>query len=91
MTPEELKEIENLAVIEDRLFDPCVVIALLAEVRRLQEKLQYEETCHAEAQEEVKRLNMMVDKACQIIAENPDCAIDKTGVRKYLESEVADK
>ena len=37
--------------------------------------------------QEVERLNRMVDKACQIIAENPDCAIDKTGVRKYLESE----
>ena len=40
---------------------------------------------------EVRRLNRMVDKACQIIAENPDCAIDKTGVRQYLESEVADE
>jgi len=35
MTEHELNEIERLAVDQDRLFDPCVVIALLAEVRRL--------------------------------------------------------
>ena len=70
MTDKELRELESLAVDQDRLFDPAAVIALIAEVRRM---------------------NQMVDKACQIIAENPDCAIDKTGVRKYLESEVDDK
>ena len=35
MTDQELNEIERLAVDQDRLFDPCVVIALLAEVKRL--------------------------------------------------------
>lgn len=35
MKEQELNEIERLAVDQDRLFDPCVVIALLAEIRRL--------------------------------------------------------
>ncbi|MHC1758306.1 MAG: hypothetical protein AB9917_02110 [Negativicutes bacterium] len=35
MTEQELLEIERLAVDQDRLFDPSVVIGLLAEVRRL--------------------------------------------------------
>ena len=56
MTDKELRELESLAVDQDRLFDPAAVIALIAEVRRLQERLHYEETCHAEAQEEVRRL-----------------------------------
>ena len=36
MTEQELNEIERLAVDQYRLFDSCVVIALLDEVRRLQ-------------------------------------------------------
>ena len=36
MTEQELNEIERIAVDQYRLFDSCVVIALLAEVRRLQ-------------------------------------------------------
>ena len=35
MTDKELRELESLAVDQDRLFDPCAVIALIAEVRRL--------------------------------------------------------
>ena len=46
---------------------PTDIQALLAKVRRLTERLQYEETCHAEAREEVRRLNRMVDKACALI------------------------
>ena len=36
MDDQQLRELERLAVDQDRLFDSCVVIALLAEVRRLQ-------------------------------------------------------
>ena len=76
---------------------------LLAEVRKLQEKLQYEQTCHAEAVAEVERLNRMVDRAIEKLSEF-GCVTDadpcpgnyvEVGcaecVRKYLESEVADK
>ena len=35
MTDKELRELESLAIDQDRLFDPCAVIALIAEVRRL--------------------------------------------------------
>lgn len=35
MTDKELRELESLAVDQDRLFDPAAVIALIAEVRRL--------------------------------------------------------
>ena len=103
MTPEQLKEIEDrwnsnevtLQTIND--FN-----LLLAEVRRLQEKLQYEETCHAEAQEEVRRLNRMVDRAIDYLEHNCcdapqsfDCEETNRNCRdcwkEYLESEVADK
>ena len=65
---------EQLAEIEQRWADNEVTMQtindfnlLLAEVRKLQEKLHYEETCHAEAQEEVRRLNRMVDKAVEML------------------------
>ena len=41
MTDKELRELESLAVDQDRLFDPAAVIALIAEVRRLQKKNAY--------------------------------------------------
>ena len=105
---------EQLAEIEQRWWNPFRlgdlpknglddVSDLLAEVRLLQEKLHYEETCHAEAQEEVRRLNRMVDKAIDKLADF-GCVVDtdpcpanyiEVGCRgcviKYLESEVADK
>ena len=74
MTPEQLAEIEQ------RWADNEVTMQtindfnlLLAEVRKLQEKLHYEETCHAEAQEEVRRLNRMVSKACRALEWFDDC------------------
>ena len=80
---------------------PEVIQALLAEVKRLQERLQYEETCHAEAVQEVKRLNRMVDCSiwwhencsdCDVCHRKLDCSLLGCGNawRKYLESEVAD-
>ena len=80
---------------------PTDIALLLAEVRRLQEKLHYEETCHAEAQEEVRRLNRMVDKAvdylehsCCDAPQSFDCEEINRACRdcwkEYLESEVAD-
>lgn len=68
MTDKELRELESLAVDQDRLFDPAAVIALIAEVRRL---------------------NRMVDKAVEMLHAEIDCPLDKNGIRKYLESEVA--
>ena len=89
---------EQLAEIEQRWAGNEVTMQtindfnlLLAEVRKLQEKLHYEETCHAEAQEEVRRLNRMVDKAVEMLHAEIDCPLDKNGIRKYLESEVVDK
>ena len=91
MTEQQLQEIEQ------RWADNEVTMQtindfnlLLAEVRRLTERLQYEETCHAEAVQEVKRLNRMVDKAVEMIYAEIDCPLDKNGIRKYLESEVAE-
>ena len=40
---------------------------------------------------EVERLNRMVDKAVEMLHAEIDCPLDKNGIRKYLESEVADK
>ena len=73
---------------------------LLAEVRWLTERLQYEKTCHAEAVQEVRRLNRMVDRAIEKMSEF-GCVTDSDPcpenyievgcaecVRKYLESEV---
>ena len=63
MTEQQLNKIEkqwNNADCDDLSLVVNHIFALLAEVRKLQEKLQYEETCHAEAQEEVRRLNRMV-------------------------------
>ena len=93
---------QELAEIEERWWNPFRigdlpknglddVSDLLAEVRKLQEKLHYEETCHVEAQEEVRRLNRMVDKACGLLEMSEDSHMDDIGWRKYLESEVADK
>lgn len=39
---------------------------------------------------EVRRLNRMVDKAVEMLHAEIDCPLDKNGIRKYLESEVAD-
>lgn len=79
------------------------VVDLLAEVRRLQEKLQYEETCHAEAEEEVRRLNYQNTEQKKVIdatflymkhINSPLCLgwdnlLDAMqNWRKYLESEV---
>ena len=99
MTPEQLAEIEQRW---ERWINPKSApktlggdfLILLAEVRKLQEKLHYEETCHAEAQEEVRRLNRMVDKACErleLLSADDNYGYGKETWRKYLESEVADK
>ena len=80
---------------------PTDIQALLAEVRGLTERLQYEETCHAEAVQEVKRLNRMVDCSiwwhencsdCDVCHRKLDCSLLGCGNawRKYLESEVAE-
>ena len=71
MTPKQLREIED-AWAQDEIFhkDYCSyknvyfsaktdIQALIAEVRRLQELLDYEKVNHAEAREEVKRLNLI--------------------------------
>ena len=93
MTEQQLAEIEqrwakaNCDDLDCAIND---VYILLAEVRRLQERLQYEETCHAEAQEEVRRLNRMVDLSCKILGDVPGICLDENGMRKFLESEVAD-
>lgn len=63
---------------------------LIAEVKRLQERLRYEETCHAEAVQEVKRLNRMVALSCKILGDVPGICLDEKGMRKFLESEVAE-
>ena len=39
---------------------------------------------------EVRRLNRMVDKAVEMLQAEIDCPLDKNGIRKYLESEVAE-
>ena len=39
---------------------------------------------------EVRRLNRMVDKAVEMLHAEIDCPLDEKGIRKYLESEVAD-
>ena len=58
MTPEQLAEIEQRWASNEVTMQTINDFnLLLAEVRKLQEKLHYEETCHAEAQEEVRRLN----------------------------------
>lgn len=64
---------------------PTDIQVLLAEVRKLQEKLEYEQTCHAEAVAEVERLNRMVDSACNLLT--MDSMFSAEGWRKFLESE----
>ena len=66
MTEQQLREIEQRW---EKWIDPKSApktlggdfLILLAEVRKLQEKLHYEETCHAEAQEEVRMLNELLE------------------------------
>ena len=104
MSPEQLAEIEARWWNPFRLGDLPKnglddVSDLLAEVRKLQEKLQYEETCHVEAQEEVRRLNRIVDRAvdylehsCCDAPQSFDCEEINRDCRdcwkEYLESEV---
>ena len=104
---------EQLAEIEQRWNSNEVTLQtindfnlLIAEVRKLQEKLHYEETCHAEAQEEVRRLQAENAEQKKVIdatilymkhINSPLCIgwdnlLDAMqGYRKYLESEGADK
>ena len=39
---------------------------------------------------EVKRLNRMVDLSCKILGDVPGICLDENGMRKFLESEVAE-
>ena len=60
MTPEQLREIEQRwAGSEVTMQTINDFNLLLAEVRRLQELLDYEKVNHAAAREEVKRLNLI--------------------------------
>lgn len=57
-----LKEIEDLwakGVLPNATTD---IAELLAEVRRLQEQLQYEAVCHAEAVKEIEHLNNVISR-----------------------------
>ena len=39
---------------------------------------------------EVRRLNRMVDLSCKILGDVPGICLDEKGMRKFLESEVAE-
>lgn len=39
---------------------------------------------------EVRRLNRMVDLSCKILGDVPGICLDENGMRKFLESEVAE-
>ena len=86
MTDKELRELESLAVDQDRLFDPAAVIALIAEVRRLNRMVD-------------KAMPILADGMCcppstWTMTQERNCWSDGDGCeahwRKYLESEVAD-
>ena len=80
MTEQELNEIERLAVDQYRLFDSCVVIALLAEVRRLRGMVD-------------KAVDRLEHNCCDA-PQSFDCEETNRDCRdcwkEYLESEVAE-
>lgn len=81
MTDKELRELESLAVDQDRLFDPAAVITLIAEVRRLNRMVD-------RAIEKMSEFGCVTDSdPCPGNYIEVGCA---ECVRKYLESEVAD-
>lgn len=91
MNPEQLAEIEQRWVSNEVTMQTINDFnLLLAEAKRLQERLRYEETCHAEAVQEARRLNRMVDLSCKMLGDVPGICLDENGMRKFLESEVAE-
>lgn len=59
-------------------------------LRELDERNQTQAHCLAVRDAEVRRLNRMVDLSCKILGDVPGICLDKSGMRKFLESEVAE-